>query len=212
MRTVLMALIAGLLFFNFETIALAANVVYMPVVLRQVSVAAPVRQPHLYMAPRSDTGNRNATFQLDHVRLWSPGEGKRTPDTCSARHKLHVHVFDALGDSGADSRLNGVIVQVVHWENGQRIEEFRPTGLSGQGRGVAEFELRQFGEVRVFTDSNGAVASSHSTTVATLTEAIAFDQLIVAGYCTDYAGCWNLVNAGTCHGQFSWNVVFKRSY
>jgi hypothetical protein len=212
MRTVLIALIASLLFFNKEMIALAANVVYMPVVHQQSSVATSPAHTNRFTTPRSDVGDKNAAFQLDHVRLWSPGEGGRLLDACSARQKLQVHVFDAQGDSGAGARLNGVIVQVVHWENGQRSEEFRATGLAGRDRGVAEFELSQFAEVRIFTDNDGRMSSSHTTTLSTLTEAIAFDQLINAGYCANHAGCWKLVNEGTCRGQFSWNVVFKRRY
>lgn len=157
----------------------------------------------------------DATFQIDHLRLWHLSENNAAASQenfCGRQHKIQVHVFDQQGDSGGHSRLNGVIVQVIQVKNGQRIEEFRATGLPGFDRGVAEFELYEQAEVRIFTDVNGQQTASQAAFVTTLPKHITADRLIASGYCQDDARCQAFVNANQCAGQFSWNVVFKRNY
>lgn len=182
------------------TTAKSATVVYLPMITNQGTPIVP---------------DPNATFRLDNLRLWHIEEshGKSTsPFTCGDMHKVQVHIFDVRGDQGELTRLNGVIVKIVHWENGQRVEEWRSTGFPNMDPGVVEFELKQVAEVSIWTDADGHLVSSHTATVTSVPNAIPVAQLIQSGYCQDPTGCQAFVSANQCAGAFSWNVVFKRSY
>jgi hypothetical protein len=200
MKTFLMILWTALLPFLTVQRTQAAMLIYMPVVTNQ-----PVTQ-------RADP---NATFQLDHVRLWSAeenGGAMGAPIRCGAQHKVQVHVFDVHGDSNPQSRLDGVIVRAVYLEQGHVITAFYTTGMLGREAGVVEVSVAGLTEISIFTDANGRPASSHLATVTTAPAAIPLPQLVQAGFCQDDESCRYFVNAETCSGQFSWNVVFKRSY
>jgi hypothetical protein len=200
MKTVMTSLIALLLATLSMTTAKAASFVYLPMVTNQANPTA---------------ADPNATFRLENLRLWhaTQNHGKvGAPFTCGDLHKVEVHVFDGRGDQGEQARLNGIIVKVVRWENGQRFEELHTTGLPGATRGVVEFELKQLAEVSILTDTDGRLVSSHAVQVTTLPNKISVEQLIQGGYCQNDASCQAFVNTNRCAGAFSWNVVFKRSY
>jgi hypothetical protein len=200
MKTLWMILWVALLPFLTVQRAQAAMLIYMPVVTNQ-----PATQP----------ADPNATFQLDHVRLWSAEENggvMGAPMRCGKQHKVQVHVFDVQGDSGPQSRLDGVIVRAVYQEQDYVVSEFYATGQAGMDAGVVELTVAGLTEISIFTDANGRPASSHLARVTTMPAAIPLPQLVQAGFCQDDESCRQFVNAETCNGQFSWNVVFKRSY
>jgi hypothetical protein len=172
-----------------------------------------VRADTLYLPVALHKTASNAIYQIDHLRLWHISENYPSGENmCGYQPKLQVHVFDQHGDSGGGSRLNGVIVQAIWLKNGQRSEEFRATGLPGFDAGVAEFALAEQAEVRIFTDVDGRLVASQTAFVTTQPKHISSERLIASGYCQDEASCQSFVEANQCAGQFSWNVVFKRSY
>jgi hypothetical protein len=181
------------------------------------SGVAKAAQQIIYLPVIAQNGLQEATqeeadFQIDHIRLWSAAENGSTLDACGQQHKVQIHVFDRHGDSGRQARLNGVIVQVIQYDNGRQIEEFQATGLPGSEYGVVEFELKQFADVRIFADVDGHRVSSQTARITTMPQAIPAHHLIAAGYCQDDTSCQSIRQANQCAGRFSWNVVFKRRY
>lgn len=174
-----------------------AEQIYLPVVTQYTLVEAT---------------QEDADFQIDHIRLWSAAENGAALDTCGQQHKVQIHVFDQHGDSGRQARLNGVIVQVIQYENNREVETFRATGLPGSDYGVVEFELKQFAVVRIFADVDGHLVSSQTARITTLLPALPIQHLIAAGYCQDAISCQTVIRESQCTGHFSWNVVFKRRY
>lgn len=181
-----------------------------------ISLTGAAKAETLFLPVALQRSASSATYQIDHVRLWHLSENHpayaQSEDRCGRQHKLQVHVFDRSGDSGGQSRLNGVIVQVIQWSNGQRTEEFRTTGLPGAYAGVVEFELQDQAEVRIFTDVDGHPVVSQVAFVTTTPQHIATEWLSASGYCQDAASCQAFVAARHCAGHFSWNIVFKRNY
>jgi uncharacterized protein YraI len=147
-------------------------------------------------------------FRLIERRLWGPEENGGRMDgpsvVCGEKRQLLVHVLDAAGNL-----LNGVAVQEVYGA-----QDILVTGALGKGDGFVEFILGDGQYVKVIRDTDGReVSSDVATNLTTKPYAIAFSDLIQAGYCTDDASCQkNVVDVYACGGHYSWTVKFQRNY
>ena len=120
---------------------------------------------------------------------------------CGGKHDLRVTVVDAAGNP-----LNGVTVRSLY------TNEEHVTGEKGPG--MVEFNLYPPGNgVHVVRDVDGRTVSSDSAEAPTVEQHIPVSDLIAGGYCTDAQDCaQKIANNALCHGHYSWDVVFQRSY
>jgi len=203
MKTLFIALFICLSVLFSTVSAKAANTVYLPF----AALAATVQIV---------AANETPDFTADSIRLWHVSEngGSAAPALqCGNQHKLQIHVFGVAGDQGEQSRLNDIGVNVVRYDaQGARTEEVFYTDQHGVNNGVVEIEFVRTAEIRIISDADGHIVNSQVARVTNLAYAIPTDRLIESGYCTDETSCQALINANTCNGNFSWNVVFKRSY
>ncbi len=167
------------------------------------ATAAPPADPPPTAPPASD----GPDFRVIQKRLWDVYEngGSLFGDSvsCGEKRQLEVVVVDANG-----VRLSGVAVQAQY---GAR--EIFVTGSQGKGDGAVEFVLGSGQDVTVIRDVDGrAVTSEMATGLVTRPDAIAYEQLIAARYCSDEASCAHFVAAPGCLGHFSWTVIFQRQY
>jgi len=203
MKTLFIALFTCLAVLASTVSAKAANTVYLPF----AALAATVQIV---------AANETPEFMADNIRLWHVSENGGSPAPalqCGNQHKLQIHVFGVAGDQGEQSRLNNIRVNVVRYDaQGVRTEKFFDTGKDGQDKGVVEIEFVRTAEIRISSDIDGRTVTSEVARVANLAYAIPTDRLIESGYCSDETSCQAFINANTCNGNFSWNVVFKRGY
>ena len=114
---------------------------------------------------------------------------------CGQGQLFRITVLDAAGN-----RLNGVAVKVV---GGQQQEVV--TGSQGKGDGIAEFDLYEPGaDVQVVRDVDGRQTTSDTATGPTMTDAIPFDVLMGAHYCSSTADCSHFLSQNGCSGHYSW--------
>ncbi len=143
-------------------------------------------------------------FVVKSVRLWGPEENGGWFDGpslhCGEKRQLRVIVLDANGQP-----LNGVAVLGVY----SNVEQV--TGSKGPG--MAEWILGDGDGLRVVRDVDGrAVVSETAEGLVTDPARISDEAFIAAGYCSDAASCQALRNANACHGHYSWDVTFQRTY
>lgn len=153
-------------------------------------------------------------FVVSEPRLWDiyeNGGQPGTPTQCGQDGRVQVDVFKVGGDTGSDSRLEGVAVQVVQYVDGQVLEETLVTGDDGQP-GQVTFAVRGWAEVRLVADSELGAVTSSTALVSGFPGSVDVQQLQQALYCSDEAECMALIQGGTCDGKLSWNVVFVRGY
>ena len=158
------------------------------------------------------TNGQQVAFRIDHMRLWSASEnGAYSGMPCGNRNRLQIHVFSQYGDTGSGSRLNHVKVEVLYTIQGRRVAMTALTGENGMDPGKAEFPLSQDAQVWISADVDGRTVKSDTAFVTTNPLSIKPDYLIRSGFCKDEADCQEFVASNKCDGNFSWNVVFKRS-
>ena len=203
MKTLFIALFTCLAVLFSTVTAKAAHAVYLPF----AALAATVQIV---------AANETPDFTADSIRLWHVSEngGSAAPALqCGNQHKLQIHVFDVTGDQGEQSRLNNIGVKVVQYDaQGVRTEDVFHTGQDGANKGVVQIEFARTAEIWISSDVDGHIVTSQVARVTNLAYAIPTDRLIESGYCTDETSCQAFINANTCNGNFSWNVVFKRGY
>ena len=120
---------------------------------------------------------------------------------CGGKHVLRVTVVDAAGNP-----LNGVTVRSLY------TNEEHVTGEKGPG--MVEFNLYPPGNgVHIVRDVDGRDVSSDRAEAPTVEQNIPVSDLIAGGYCADAQDCaQKIANNALCHGHYSWDVVFQRSY
>lgn len=158
-------------------------------------------------SPTAPPASDGPEFRVIQKRLWDVYEngGSLFGDSvsCGEKRQLEVIVVDPNG-----VRINGVAVQAQY---GAR--EIFVTGSQGKGDGAVEFVLGSGQDVTVIRDVDGRpVTSEMATGLVTRPDAIPYEQLIAAKYCTDDASCAHFVAAPGCLGHFSWTVIFQRQY
>lgn len=179
-----------------------------PVAVAPTPEPAPAQEAPAQEAPAPAPAPSGPDFRMIERRLWSVTENGGRMDgpsvICGEKRQLVVHVLDAGGNP-----LNGVAVQVVYGN-----KEIYVTGSQGKGDGVSEFVLGDGQDVKVVKDVDGReVSSDVATGLSTKPYAIAFPDLIAAGFCTDDASCQkNIVDVYACGGHYSWTVKFQRNY
>ncbi|MCB0139861.1 MAG: SH3 domain-containing protein [Caldilineaceae bacterium] len=179
-----------------------------PVAVAPTPEPAPAEEAPAQEAPAAAPAPGGPDFRLVERRLWSVTENGGRMDgpsvICGEKRQLVVQVLDAAGNP-----LNGVAVQVVYGN-----KEIYVSGSQGKGDGVSEFVLGDGQDVKVVKDVDGReVSSDVATGLSTKPYAIAFPDLIAAGFCTDDASCQkNIVDVYACGGHYSWTVKFQRNY
>jgi len=143
-------------------------------------------------------------FVVKSVRLWGPEENGGYFDGpslhCGEKRQLRAIVLDANGQP-----LNGVTVLGIY----SGVEQV--TGSKGPG--IAEWILGDGDGLRVVRDVDGRpVISETADGMVTDPARISDEAFIAAGYCHDAASCQALRNANACHGHYSWDVTFQRTY
>ena len=143
-------------------------------------------------------------FVVKSVRLWGPQENGGWFDGpslhCGEKRQLRAIVVDANGQP-----LNGVTVLGIY----SNVEQV--TGSKGPG--MAEWILGDGDGLRVVRDVDGRqVVSEIAEGLVTDPHRISDEAFIAAGYCTDAASCQALRDANACHGHYSWDVTFQRTY
>ncbi len=177
--------------------------------------AAAKAQEQIYLPLVSNAPGVQADFVAEPARLWdiyeSGGSQAEAPQ-CGRPGRVQVHVFGKDGDTGPASRLDEVMVEVVHIENGVRSVEILATGADPAAPGMVEFALQGWAEIRIVKDVSLAAPSSDSVSVTAQPAGVEQTTLQHALYCTDAASCAALISTGQCAGTLSWTVVFKRSW
>ena len=143
-------------------------------------------------------------FVVKSVRLWGPQENGGWFDGpslhCGEKRQLRAIVLDANGQP-----LNGVTVLGIY----SGVEQV--TGSKGPG--MAEWILGDGDGLRVVRDVDGRpVVSETAEGLVTDPHRISDEAFIAAGYCHDAASCQALRDANACHGHYSWDVTFQRTY
>ena len=120
---------------------------------------------------------------------------------CGGKHDLRVTVVDAAGNP-----LNGVTVRSIY------TNEEHVTGEKGPG--LVEFNLYPPGNgVSVVRDVDGRDVNSDSAEAPTVVQSIPISELIAGGYCTNQQDCTQKIASNAlCHGHYSWDVTFQRTY
>lgn len=79
---------------------------------------------------------------------------------------------------------------------------------------MVEFNLYPPGNgVHIVRDVDGRDVSSDKVEAPTVEQNISVPDLIAGHYCTDAQDCaQKIANNALCHGHYSWDVVFQRSY
>ncbi len=182
-----------------------------PIDTVQVAKNIPTPPPQPTATPRPTAGPTatpqpaGPDFRLISRRLYDVYENggflAGTSVNCGGGQILHVYVQDAAGNL-----LNGVTVR----EEGGEHQEL----VSGsKGPGMVEYNLYWPGkDVTIVRDVDGHSVTSDTGAAPTNTDAIPFDILISAKYCTDAADCTHFVSRGGCNGHYSWDITFRRSY
>lgn len=182
-----------------DTVAVAKNIPAPPV--------QPTRAPRPTAAPTAPPKPAGPDFRLAEHRLWTNEENGGRLDGpsvhCGQGQMFRVSVLDAAGN-----RLNGVAVKVV---GGQQQEIV--TGSQGKGDGIAEFDLYEPGaDVQVVRDVDGRQTTSDTATGPTMTDAIPFDVLMGAHYCSSTEDCSHFLSQNGCSGHYSWSATYRRAY
>ncbi|MEZ4658805.1 MAG: SH3 domain-containing protein [Caldilineaceae bacterium] len=190
---------------DMNSVALITDIPEPPTPEPVAVASTPEPAPPAEAPPPAPSG---PDFRMIERRLWSVTENGGRMDgpsvICGEKRELVVHVLDAAGNP-----LNGVAVQVVYGN-----KEIYVTGSQGKGDGVSTFVLGDGQDVKVVKDVDGReVSSDVATGLSTKPYAIAFPDLIAAGFCTDDASCQkNIVDVYACGGHYSWTVKFQRNY
>ena len=182
-----------------DTVAVAKNIPAPPV--------QPTRAPQPTAAPTAPPKPSGPDFRLVEHRLWTNEENGGRLDGpsvhCGQGHMFRVTVLDAAGN-----RLNGVTVKVVGGEQQEVV-----TGSQGKGDGIAEFDLYEPGaDVQVVRDVDGRQTTSDTATGPTMTDAIPFDVLMGAHYCSSTEDCNHFLSKHGCSGHYSWSATYRRAY
>jgi len=182
-----------------DTIAIAENIPTPP--------PTPTPAPTVVPQPTATPKPAGPDFQLIERRLWdvveNGGHLAGTSVNCGGGHMLRVTTLDAAGN-----RLNGVTIKVAGGGQQEIV-----TGSQGKGDGIAEFDLFEPGsDVYVFKDADGRQVTSDTAAAPTMTNAISFDILIGARFCTNAEDCNHFLSRGGCNGHYSWSATFRRAY
>ena len=185
-----------------DTVAVAKNIPALPV--------QPTRAPQPTAAPAAPTVPPRPSgpdFRLVEHRLLTNEENGGQMDgpsvRCGGGHMMSVVVLDAAGN-----RLNGVAVKVVGGAQQEIV-----TGSQGKGDGNAEFDLYEPGaDVQVVRDVDGRQTTSDTATGPTMTDAIPFDVLMGAHYCSSAEDCSHFLSQNGCSGHYSWSATYRRAY
>jgi uncharacterized protein YraI len=182
-----------------DTVAVAKNIPAPPV--------QPTRAPQPTAAPTTPPKPAGPDFRLTEHRLWTNEENGGRMDGpsvhCGQGQLFRVTVLDAAGN-----RLNGVAVKVVGGEQQEVV-----TGSQGKGDGIAEFDLYEPGaDVQVIRDVDGHQTTSDTATGPTMTDAIPFDVLMGAHYCSSTEDCSHFLSQNGCSGHYSWSATYRRAY
>lgn len=161
-----------------------------------------------------DAAGSPVDFVASEPRLWDiyeNGGQPGAPAQCGQDGRVQVDVFKAGGDTGPDSRLDGVTVHVVQYFEGQVVEQTLVTGEGGQP-GQITFAMHGWAEVRLIANGEAGAVSSSTAVVSGYAGNVGYLQLQRGLYCSDEANCTALVQSSACDGKLSWNVVFVRRY
>lgn len=180
-----------------DTVAVAANIPPPP--------PQPTAAPRPTAAPTQPPRVTGPDFQLVSRRLWgveeNGGSFSGPSVNCGGKHVLHVYVQDAAGQP-----LNGVTVMEVGGNHQELVS-------GSKDNGMVEYNLFPPGkDVIIIRDVDGHQVTSDTAAAPTLTEAIPFDILMAARYCSDTADCSHFLSQGGCNGHYSWDVIFRRAY
>jgi len=185
-----------------QIIPTAGNTKQVPTVS---DIPAPPPTPTPAAPPTATPAPKPAIdFTLESIRLWGPEENGGYFDGpslhCGEKRQLRAIVLDAAGQP-----LNGVTLVGIY----SRVEQV--TGSKGPG--MAEWILGDGDGLRVVRDADGRPVSSDAAEgLVTDPARISDAQFIAAGYCSDAASCQALRDSNACHGHYSWDVTFRRSY
>ncbi len=174
-------------------IPVAANIAPPP------ATATPAAPPTPTQPPKPDVD-----FVVASVRLWGPQENGGYFDGpslhCGEKRQLRVKVVDANGQP-----LDGVTVLGIY----SHVEQV--TGSKGPG--MAEWILGDGDGLRVVRAADGSpVVSQTADGLVTDPHRISDEAFIAAGFCSDAASCQALRDGNACHGHYSWDVTFQRTY
>lgn len=180
-----------------DTVAVAQNIPTPP--------PQPTAAPRPTAAPTQPPRVTGPDFQLVSRRLWgveeNGGSFSGPSVNCGGKHVLHVYVQDAAGQP-----LNGVTVMEVGGNHQELVS-------GSKDNGMVEYNLFPPGkDVIIIRDVDGHQVTSDTAAAPTLTEAIPFDILMAARYCSDAADCSHFLSQGGCNGHYSWDVIFRRVY
>lgn len=199
MKTVIATLIALIMVLILASAAFAGDDLYLPTIANRDTALSAAGSP--------------VDYAMAEPRLWDIYENGGQPGTpvqCGQDGRVQVDVFKVGGDTGPSARLDGVMVHVVQYVDGQVMEETLVTGAGGQP-GQVTFALRGWAEVKLVVDGAAGAASS-TTFVSGYPGDVSYQQLQQGLYCRDDASCTALVQSGACGGKLSWNVVFVWAY
>ena len=174
-------------------VPIAANIPAPP------ATPTPAAPPTPTKPPKPDVD-----FVVAGVRLWGPQENGGYFDGpslhCGEKRQLRVKVVDANGQP-----LDGVTVLGIY----SHVEQV--TGSKGPG--TAEWILGDGDGLRVVRAADGSpVVSQTAEGLVTDPHRISDEAFIAAGFCTDAASCQVLRDGNACHGHYSWDVTFQRTY
>lgn len=171
----------------------------------EANIAPPPATPTPSTPPTPTTPPKpDVDFVVAGVRLWGPQENGGYFDGpslhCGEKRQLRVKVVDANGQP-----LNGVTVLGIY----SHVEQV--TGSKGPG--MAEWILGDGDGLRVVRAADGSpVVSQTAEGLVTDPHRISDEAFIAAGYCSDAASCQALRDGNACHGHYSWDVTFQRTY
>jgi hypothetical protein len=149
--------------------------------------------------PPTEPPKPKLDFIVNYQRRFSMGEN----GGCVGMHTIFINVEDAAGNP-----LDGIVVG----DRYGNVEE-----VSGKkGPGKTEIDLWENTlEIMVKRDADGnPVTSEIGMPMSSRTPEISDEDMVAAGYCTDYSDCTQMRSTDPyrCHGHFSYEIFFRRSW